>query len=47
MIEETMREKAFAGLGENVSLETTSFGWKAGVIGASSLALLRFFYHQS
>jgi glucokinase len=45
--EQTMRETAFAGLGEKVRVQTTSFGWRAGVIGASALALLRFFYQQS
>jgi glucokinase len=43
----TMRQMAFAGLGEKVRLQTTSFGWRAGVIGASALALMRFFYQQS
>ena len=42
----TMRETAFAGLGEKVRVQTTSFGWRAGVIGASALALLRYFYQQ-
>jgi len=43
----TMRERAFAGLGEKVRLQTTSFGWRAGVIGAAALALMEFFYHQT
>lgn len=43
----TMQEMAFAGLGEKVRLQTTGFGWRAGVIGASSLALTRFFYQQT
>jgi predicted NBD/HSP70 family sugar kinase len=42
---ETMRETAFAGMGERVRVQTTGFGWSAGVIGATSLALKRFFYH--
>jgi len=42
--EKTMRETAFAGLGENVRLQVTSFGWRAGVTGASALALMTFFY---
>jgi glucokinase len=42
----TMRETAFAGLGEKVRVLTTGFGWRAGVIGASALALLRYFYQQ-
>jgi predicted NBD/HSP70 family sugar kinase len=40
----TMRQMAFAGMGEKVRLQTTAFGWRAGVIGASSLALMRYFY---
>jgi glucokinase-like ROK family protein len=43
----TMREMAFAGLGDKVRLQTTCFGWRAGVIGAASLALMRFFYQQA
>jgi len=45
--ENTMRELSFAGLGEKVRVQTTSFGWRAGVIGASALALTTFFYHQA
>jgi glucokinase-like ROK family protein len=41
-----MRETAFAGMGEKVRVQTTGFGWSAGVIGATSLALKRFFYQQ-
>jgi predicted NBD/HSP70 family sugar kinase len=42
--ETKMRSAAFAGLGEKVRIAPTSFGWRAGVIGASSLALTSFFY---
>jgi predicted NBD/HSP70 family sugar kinase len=42
--EKTMCETAFGGLGENVRLEVTSFGWRAGVTGAAALALMSFFY---
>jgi glucokinase-like ROK family protein len=42
--EKTMRETAFARLGDAVRLEPTSFGWRAGVVGAASLALTHFFY---
>jgi predicted NBD/HSP70 family sugar kinase len=42
--EETMREMAFAGLGDKVRVDATSFGWRAGVIGACALALTTFFY---
>lgn len=44
--ESKMREIAFGGLGEKVRLATTSFGWRAGVVGAASLALTTFFYKQ-
>jgi predicted NBD/HSP70 family sugar kinase len=44
--EARMREVAFAGLGDNVQIKATDFGWRAGVIGASSLALTSFFYQQ-
>ncbi|MFZ5818930.1 MAG: ROK family protein [Chloroflexota bacterium] len=42
----TLRQAAFAGLGDKVRLITTSFGWRAGVTGAAALALLAFFYRQ-
>lgn len=42
--ERTMRERAFAGLGDRVRVQPTQFGWRAGVIGAASLALSTFFY---
>jgi len=45
--EAKMKQAAFAGLGENVELKTTSFGWRAGVIGAASLALTTFFYQYA
>jgi glucokinase-like ROK family protein len=45
--EKTMRELSFAGLGEKVSVQPTSFGWRAGVVGAAALALSTFFYQQS
>ena len=45
--EARMREAAFAGLGEKVRLKVTSFGWRAGVIGAAALALTTFFYQQT
>ncbi|MBN1668915.1 MAG: ROK family transcriptional regulator [Anaerolineales bacterium] len=41
---ETVREMSFGGLGEKVRLQATTFGWKAGVIGAAALALIQFFY---
>ncbi len=45
-IEETMRRRSFAGLGETVQLRVTSFGREVGVIGAAALALDTFFYRQ-
>lgn len=45
--EATMQEAAFAGLGEKVKLKTSSFGWRAGVIGAAALALTTFFYQHT
>ena len=40
----TIRQMAFGGMGKNVRLQATSFGWRAGVVGAAALALLHFFY---
>lgn len=45
-IEKTMRERAFADLGQAVRLQPTSFGANAGVIGGAALALTNFFYQQ-
>lgn len=47
VVEHTLRERAFGGLGKKVTVEITSFGWQAGVIGASSVALASSFYHGS
>lgn len=41
----TVRRMAFADLGLHVRIQPTSFGWKAGVIGAAALALTSFFYY--
>lgn len=41
---ETLKTSAFAGLGEKVDLRTTSFGWRAGIVGAAGLALTNLFY---
>ncbi len=46
-IESTMRQYAFANLGQSVRLQTTGFGKNAGVIGAAALALTNFFYQQA
>ena len=42
-----MRETAFSGLGDEVIVESTDFGWRAGVIGAAALALMEFFYQRT
>ena len=46
-VEATMRQLAFAGLGDTVQVKPTGFGWRAGVVGAASLALKVFFYEAS
>jgi predicted NBD/HSP70 family sugar kinase/biotin operon repressor len=46
-VQQTLRERAFAGLGERVALRTPTFGQEAGVIGAAALALDAFFYEQT
>ena len=43
---QVMRETAFCNLGENVVVKPTSFGWRAGVVGAAALALMDFFYQR-
>jgi glucokinase-like ROK family protein len=45
-VESTIRQRAFAGLGERIRLQPTSFGQNAGMIGAAALALTTFFYQQ-
>jgi len=45
-IEATIRQRAFAGLGEQVRVQTARFGPYAGVVGAAALALNAFFYQQ-
>jgi predicted NBD/HSP70 family sugar kinase len=44
MIEATIRENAFADLGQKVRLCLTSFGNDAGMIGAAAVALERYLY---
>jgi len=41
---QTVSQMSFGGMGKRVRIESTSFGWKAGVLGASALALMNFFY---
>ncbi|MFN2225168.1 MAG: ROK family protein [Anaerolineae bacterium] len=45
-VERVMRQRAFANLGAQVQIRTTSFGPQAGVVGAVALALDNFFYQQ-
>ncbi len=47
VVSETMRQCAFAHLGDKVRLETPSFYPNAGVVGAAALALNAFLYQQS
>jgi len=46
-VSNTIQKLAFGGMGKNISLKATTFGWKAGVTGAAALALLNFFFQQS
>ena len=46
-IQETIRRRAFADLGERVQLRTATFGRQAGATGAAALALSAFFFQQS
>jgi len=46
-VSNTIQKLAFGGMGKNISLKATTFGWKAGVTGAAALALLHFFFQQS
>jgi glucokinase-like ROK family protein len=46
-ITRTIQQMAFGGMGKQVRLQATSFGWKAGAVGAAALALLHFFYQQT
>ena len=44
VIKEMVGQLSFAGMGDRVQICSTSFGWRAGVLGASALALAHFFY---
>src|SRR5665648_259114 len=39
-----VRQMSFGRMGEKVTIQSTTFGWKAGVVGAAALALINFFY---
>ncbi|HZU87363.1 MAG TPA: ROK family protein, partial [Anaerolineaceae bacterium] len=43
-VRRTVQEHSFGGMGKQIQIKATSFGWKAGVLGASALALMQFFY---
>ncbi len=43
----TVQQMAFGGLGDQVRIQATCFGWKAGMIGAAALGLMYFFYQQT
>lgn len=42
----TVKKMSFGKMGERVKIQATSFGWKAGVIGAAALALITYFYQS-
>jgi len=44
VIKEMVSRLSFAGMGDRVEICSTSFGWRAGLLGASALALAHFFY---
>jgi glucokinase-like ROK family protein len=46
VVQATMRQRAFANLGDKVRIAPPSFDGDSGVVGAASLALNRFFYQQ-
>ena len=41
---QVMVQHSFDGLGENVRIEASGFGWQAGMVGAAALALASFIY---
>ena len=45
-VRKVTRQMAFGRMGERVRICSTGFGWDAGVLGATALALLQFFYLQ-
>lgn len=45
--EAMIQEMTLGSLGETVKIYPTGFGWRAGVIGAASLALMNLFYLES
>jgi len=46
VIEQTMRQRAFAGLGQHVRLLPATFGARSGEVGSVALALNTFFFQQ-
>lgn len=47
VVQDTLRRRAFANLGDKVRLLTPTFGQESGMVGAAALALDAFFYEQS
>lgn len=46
-VEQTLRQRAFANLGEHVRLQPPTFGQNASIVGAAALALNAFLYEQT
>ena len=44
VLREVVDRYSFADLGQRVRIEATGFGWRAGLLGASALALTQYFY---
>ena len=42
--QEVIQEKSFAKEGQRIRVEISQFGWKASMVGAAALALIKFFY---
>lgn len=46
VVEQTLQQRTFAGLGQHMQLRPSAFGAQAGEIGAVALALHALFFHQ-
>jgi hypothetical protein len=47
IVQKVIQDTAFCDLGADVLVQSTSFGWRAGVVGAAALALMDFFYQSA
>ncbi len=47
IVHKVIRDTAFCDLGADVIVQSTSFGWRAGVVGAAALALMDLFYQSA